>query len=729
MTASRTIPSLTAVLDKRFALTSDTARTRDWTLVYAIATLLGAFLIFQVQPVISKCVLPWFGGTPSVWTTCLLFFQVLLFAGYLYAHLLRTYLSIFQQGLVHAACLAIAACSLPIEPTSEWKPIGTEDPTWALLTLLAAHVAVPYFVLSSTGPLVQAWLGAEKQTRSVYRLYALSNIGSLTALLSYPFLVEPLLSVSAQSKVWSTSFCFFAIIMSVLAIRFGLRRRTEPVGNGREKSVRYLFCKAPEGPLRGKRYRTLFSSSSITKTDYSIWVILPAFASIMLLAVTNYVCQDIAVVPFLWILPLSLYLVSFIVTFDSPAWYRPKPIAVLTFASLLGMNFAERLPETLQLPLAVVAALAALLGVCLICHGEVAARQPAPRHVTIYYTMISLGGALGGLIVALLCPFLFDDYRELHLGSILAMGLSLATFFATRNWRATATDYRQSRIATPIVLVWVLFSLFTAIPARAPQTIDQRRNFFGVARVDQDQQLIRLVHGGTYHGLQFRGEQSNTPTSYYGRQSGVGKALTAMQSAKRELRIGVVGLGCGVLTAYGREGETWEIFEINPDMLAIAQEHFTFLRDCPAVVNHQIGDGRLLLERMEATKFDLLVIDAFNSDSIPAHLLTQEAMKLYNDRLADNGVIAIHLSNNHLDLLPLAHRLADSVDLQSREVYSQADDQTATRPARWVLATNDKAFWDHPLLVDAKPCDPNTLESAPLWTDQHHNLASVLSWW
>lgn len=711
MTASPITQSLSGVLDKRFAETSQRTQVRDWTLVYAIATLLGAFLIFQVQPVISKCVLPWFGGTPSVWTTCLLFFQVVLFAGYLYAHLLRTYLSTFQQGMVHAACLAIAACSLPIEPTSAWKPLGTEDPTWALLTLLAAHVAIPYFVLSSTGPLVQAWLGAEKQTRSVYRLYALSNIGSLTALLSYPFLVEPLLSVSAQSKVWSALFCFFAIIMSILAIRFGL--------SGREKRCQDSLTANSE-----ERVLTPF-----VRADVGIWVALPAFASIMLLAVTNYVCQDIAVVPFLWILPLSLYLISFIVTFDSPAWYRPRPIAVLTFVSLLGMNFAERLPETLQLPFAVLSAMAALLGVCLICHGEVAARQPAPAHVTIYYTMISLGGALGGLTVALICPVVFDDYRELHLGSVLAMGLSLATFFATRNWRATATDYRQNKIATPIVLVWVVFSLFTSIPTRAPQTIDQRRNFFGVARVDQDQQLIRLVHGGTYHGLQLRGDQSNTPTSYYGRQSGVGKALTVLQSANRKLRIGVVGLGCGVLAAYGREGETWEMFEINPDMLAIANEHFTFLRDCPAVVNHQIGDGRLLLERMETTKFDLLVIDAFNSDSIPAHLLTREAMQLYKDRLAENGVIAIHLSNNHLNLLPLAHRLADSAGLQSREIYSPADDQTATRPARWVLASKDSTFWDHAALANAAACDLKTLETAPLWTDQHHNLVSVLSWW
>ncbi|MEM6778391.1 MAG: fused MFS/spermidine synthase [Planctomycetota bacterium] len=683
---------------------------RQGVLTFAAATLLGAFLVFQVQPVISKCVLPWFGGTPAVWTTCLLFFQVLLFGGYLYAHCLRRFLSPIGQGILHIGLLLIAAWSLPIEPSDQWKPLGTEDPTWALLTLLAAHVALPYFVLSSTGPLVQAWLSYENDDPGVYRLYALSNAGSLAALLSYPFVVEPLLSVSEQSTMWSAAFGLFVVIKVSLAVRV-IRRRM---------SLRETSQDAPSDGQRS-------NSSSWTWTDGAVWVGLPALASVMLLVVTSHVCQDIAVIPFLWVLPLSLYLISFIISFDSPAWYRPKLVAAATAFAFGLVQLSHVLSPTWRVPVEAFAYLVVLLGVCLLCHGETARRQPATDRLTLYYAMMSAGGAIGGLLVAIVCPSIFHDYRELPIAMSISMGLVGVTFLAARSWWTVSCDWKRTphavKLAVPVVLLLIVASLTT----EREDTIEQRRNFFGVLRVEQNDRRVKLVHGNTIHGIQIRGDDHATATSYYGTQSGVGKTLEVLQEEHDSLRVGIIGLGCGVLATYGRAADHFDMFEINPAVVAIAESHFTFLSDCPSSVQHHIGDGRLLLERMVDVEFDCLIVDAFSSDAIPAHLLTLEAMQLYRSRLRPNGVLAMHLSNNHLDLLPLAHRLVREAGLDSRHVDSQGHEATCTRDARWLIASQrDKAFWDHSQLNDAIRPDENTISKAPRWTDQHHNLASVL---
>jgi hypothetical protein len=678
-----------------------------WIVVYAATTLLGAFLVFQVQPVISKCVLPWFGGTPAVWTTCVLFFQVVLFAGYLYAHLLRTYLSSRAQGIVHAMLLVAAIVSLPIQPTAAWKPVGGEDPTVALLILLATHVALPYFVLSSTGPLVQAWLSHRRSDRSVYRLYALSNCGSLAALVSYPFVVEPWLSIDQQSTLWTIIFCVFATLMGLLALRTSILPPSVPSRGG-------TVCDD--------------TKPSTGRLDLTVWILLPALASVMLLAITNHLCQDVAVVPFLWVLPLSLYLISFIITFDSPAWYRPKPVSGSTLAMLIALQFTHHLPVAWRMPVEIGMYLLVLLGVCLICHGEVARRQPPTRQITLYYALISLGGAVGGITVAILCPLLFDDFRELAIGSLASIGLAALVFLRPGPAESRGVTSTGKVAINWLIAVGIIAAIAATLLVDGPTSIAKSRNFFGVLRVDGDQSCRRLVHGATNHGMQFLGTKSKTPTSYYGTQSGVGRTIVALQQNDPDLRVGVVGLGCGVLATYGREGECWDFFEINPAVVRVAKQHFSFLRECPAEVRHHLGDGRLMLQRQDHAGYDLLVIDAFSSDSIPAHLLTVEAMMLYRRALTPQGALAIHLSNNHLDLVPLAHRLADHVGLESREIHSGRDDATGTRPAKWLIASNDANLWASPLMREAQPCNPTILTSAPLWTDQHHNLASVLNW-
>ena len=681
---------------------------------FAATTLLGAFLVFQVQPVISKCVLPWFGGTPAVWTTCMLFFQLLLFGGYLYAHLLRSCLRPAMQGAVHLLLLGSAALLLPIEPSDTWKPTGSESPTIHLLSMLAAHVGLPYFVLSSTGPLVQAWLSYREDSQRVYRLYALSNAGSLGALLSYPFLVEPVLSVSSQAVIWSLMFCGFALVQGVVAI----------------------------GLFRNSRARVSQDGTTMQKSDSSqqhspvaswhrfAWIALPALASTMLLVVTNHVCQDVAVIPFLWVLPLSLYLLSFIICFDSPQWYKPKAIAATTLIAILAIQTKHLLPGSMQLLVEVSCYMWMLLGICLLCHGELARLKPPSALLTQYYMLMSAGGATGGVIVAIICPLLLDTHIEVPIALAFAAALTFMMFFACRGWRRTEYDWSAAYRLKYAAAILMIAPLLAITFAPQDETIASERNFFGVLQVLRDESGIRLVHGSTIHGIQLAGGRAKEPTTYYGRQSGIGLTIAALQQAHPNMRMGVVGLGCGVLAAYGRPSDEFDMIEINPGVVDIAQRHFSFLSDSEAAIRIHLGDGRLALERMNDVEFDLLVLDAFSSDAIPAHLLTREAMTLYRKRLQQGGVLAIHVSNNHLDLVPLAHRLGRDAGLATRVIRSSGDPALGTRHATWVImGSSSLPIWEHEKLAVAEAASKQELADAPLWTDQRHNLVSVLRLW
>lgn len=691
---------------------------------FAAATLLGAFMVFQVQPIISKCVLPWFGGTPAVWTTCMLFFQLLLFGGYLYAHLLRTYCRPSVQAIIHLSLLSAAVLMLPIEPSDAWKPMGDEAPTVYLLGLLLAHVGLPYFVLSSTGPLIQAWLSYHDNSDRVYRLYALSNAGSLAALLSYPFVVEPFLSVTQQSTAWSLMLCVFLLVQGMVAIKLfrvgDLFRDGDPAeerGDDQPDSI--------ESELPGSEI-----SAKVDWKTRAAWVGLPALASTMLLVVTNHVCQDVAVVPFLWVLPLSLYLASFIVCFDSPQWYRPKLIALVTGLSILGIESKSWLSGHWQLASVVLSFMTFLFGVCLMCHGEVARMKPRARLLTQYYALMSAGGAIGGLLVAVVCPLVFNSYLELPISMVIVQGLVFVLFVATKGWKTSKYDWNRAYKLRYFAGMLVLFPMIGMMRGSDDQVLASERNFFGTLRVLQDHRGSHLVHGSTIHGMQRSGENSGDPTTYYSRDSGVGRAMTELQSSNNSLRIGVVGLGCGVLATYGRPNDEFDLVEINPAVIEIAKKHFTFIAECPSQLNFHLGDGRLVLDRMSGRKFDLLVLDAFSSDAIPAHLLTYEAIESYQERLADDGVLAIHVSNTHLDLEPLVHRICDAALLQSKTVKTTGVPANCTSSAIWVLATRDgNPVWHSELLANAISLSPKQIQSAPFWTDQNHNLLSVLRSW
>ncbi len=641
----------------------------------------------------------------------MLFFQVLLFAGYLYAHILRSCFRPALQGALHLILLGSAVLMLPIEPSDAWKPIGDESPTLYLLWMLGVHVGLPYFVLSSTGPLVQAWLSYRDNSDRVYRLYALSNAGSLVALLSYPFLVEPVLSVTNQSTVWSLLFCAFVLVQGIVAI--GLFRVESKT-------------KSEADPID----RPTNQNASPTWLIRFTWVALPALASVMLLVVTNHVCQDIAVIPFLWVLPLSLYLVSFIVCFDSPEWYKPKWIAAATLVAIGLIQTKDLLPVSVQLITEASCYMLLLLGVCLLCHGEVARVKPRNELLTQYYALLSAGGAIGGLIVAVLCPLFLNTFAELPFTLSLVTALTFLLFFACQGWTKTRYDWSSTRRIGFAAAIILAIPMITTMVKSDDKTITSERNFFGILRVERDNIGISLVHGSTLHGMQRLAPHADQPTTYYGHSSGIGRTIGAMQEADDHLRIGVVGLGCGVLATYGRPSDEFDMIEINPAVVDIANKHFTFMADCPSTVRTHLGDGRLVLERMEDERFDLLVLDAFSSDAIPAHLLTIEAIGLYQSRLADDGVLAIHVSNTHLDLVPLVHNLAKHAGMTSKSIIASGDQSMGTRASIWMLISqSDQPLWQHATLSSAKSATPEQLGNAPFWTDQRHNLVSVLRLW
>ncbi|MDA1016613.1 MAG: fused MFS/spermidine synthase, partial [Planctomycetota bacterium] len=597
---------------------------------FATAIFISAFLVFQVQPIISKAILPWFGGSPAVWTTCMLFFQLLLFAGYSYAHVLTRFASQRWQGVVHFTLLLFALFVLPMMPSADWKPHGGEDPTPAILLILLANVGLPYFLLSSTGPLLQAWFANRVPDRSPYRLYALSNVGSLAALISYPFVVEPALSTSSQGQVWSLMFCLFATVCGYLAAtQFG----TVTNSNGSRDN---------DAPLD--------SVQQPARTQYLVWLALPAFASMTLLATTNHVCQDIAVIPFLWIVPLSLYLLTFIICFDREAWYSRRWCAGLGVLSLLVIHGAAFGGIIWSMPIELLVYFTTMFLTCMVCHGELARNKPATRYLTAFYLMSSAGGAIGGLTIGLACPWVFSTYLEMQICMLAAAVIMSGVFL----FDAQATWLGNSPIRRAIGVLGYAFVFvvvaFIEFGGGNDAIVKSMRNFYGVLQISESPWGTSLIHGRILHGFQFRHPRlQKLPTTYYGEESGVGLALRHLRDGQTK-RVGAVGLGVGTIAAYSKPGDYFRFYEINPTVLQLAHDQFSFLKNSQAETEVILGDARISMERETSQRLDVLVLDAFSGDSIPTHLLTKEAFDVYLRHLNADGVIAVHISNKHVDL-------------------------------------------------------------------------------
>lgn len=691
----------------------------------AVAIFTGALLLFLVQPIMSKMILPWFGGAPNVWTTCMLFFQTVLVLGYLYAHILATRLSPKSQFGLHCLLLLVSVLSLPILVNESWKPEGGEDPVLQILMLLSATVGLPYFLLSSTGPLVQSWFAARLPGQSPYRLYALSNVGSMLALISFPFLVEVLLDSNGQSWMWTLIYVFYSVVILFVGWQY--------------KNVNGNTLSDHKAESEGQ---------SISRMHVTGWFLFPAMASVMFLAITNYLCQDVAVIPFLWISPLAIYLLSFILCFDHPRWYNRRFFASL---SVLGITYISLLyyrdiadiflfnPIGLEnlltdlydnMLLRFVVALGVLFSICMMCHGELTRCKPEAGRLTQFYLSISVGGALGGLFVSVVCPLVFTGYVEYHLGLVAAFLIAAVILIKEVIGKGSLKQ----------ACITLLVGLAAGLNVGAQWDILQvdriaaSRNFYGTLRVVQKDELgvmpaqRRLVHGRIIHGVQLADTgQHGTPTSYYNAESGVATTLKLMHE-REAIHVGVVGLGVGTLVTYGREDDQYTFFEINPAVVDYANEHFTFLSKTKAQVNTIVADGRLGLESLDEEVLDLLVIDAFSSDSIPAHLLTVEAMEIYQRVVKDDGLIALHLSNNHLNLLPVVVNAADHLRLAVRAFKTPGNPEVAADNALWVIVGEDQNVMQQLRTMGVGGYTPSVQDAkhVPLWTDKYSSLWHVL---
>jgi hypothetical protein len=695
---------------------------------FAGAIFVSAFLLFQVQPLIGKFILPWFGGSPAVWTTCMLFFQVTLFLGYAYAHATTRWLSERHQRTVHLALIAGALAVLPIAPDAVWKPLDSEHPTARILLLLAATVGLPYFVLSATGPLLQAWFSRVCRGNSPYRLYSLSNVASLLALVSYPLIVEPLWSSTLQASVWSGVFLLFAWLGGTCAIWVG---ETLP-----HVASRASDASVGTAPSLGRR---------------TLWLLLPACSCLMLLATTNEVTTDVAPVPFLWVVPLGLYLLSFVICFDREAWYRRDVVAPLTALSLLLVAGLGDWPDWLGLSLTMAQELGfyfvALFGVCMVCHGEVVRLRPSPKYLTEFYLMLSAGGALGGIFVSLIAPQLFTTYFEWSLG-LLASFLT-ASVVATLALRERLTRSSSTNNAThdePVVnRVWlvspgalVAASLAVELVALGQIAVWQftfaeatyrSRNFYGTVRVhdlttDSNEPFRAFLSGSINHGCQWTlPEKRRLPTTYYGEGTALSQAVALVQSRPR-VHIGAVGMGIGTLATYSRPTDTVRFYEINPEVDLIARKYFTFLSDCQGRCDVVLGDARLMLEREEPNQFDLLFLDAFTGDAPPVHLLTKEAFQLYGRHLRPDGLLVVHVTNTYLELAPVVARIGHELGWKLVRVRTPFDETWLANHTDSLIFAREATLL--PQSPSAETIPDDVIRAAPLWTDQYSNLIQVL---
>jgi hypothetical protein len=675
--------------------------------LYAATIFLSAFLLFQVQPLIAKIILPWFGGSAAVWSAAMLFFQLVLLAGYAYAHFVIGRLRAQRQMIVHTGLLLVSCALLPILPSPSWKPSDAGDPTLRILLLLAATIGLPYFLLSSTSPLLQAWYVRRSGSAVPYRLFALSNFGSMLALISFPFLVEPKLTSRQQAFMWSAAYVAFAILCGVAA---WISRK----GKGIQSELT---------PLEG-----IPPAERPSWSELILWVSLAACASTLLVAVTNHLSQNVAPIPLLWVLPLALYLGTFILAFESDRLYQRWVFLPLLIPALGGMAYMIWSNSgNMHIKWMIPGFAAGLFVCCMMCHGELARRKPAARYLTLFYLMVSLGGAVGGIFVAFIAPRVFHDYLELQVGLFACAVLTVMVLW---------------NVAIPKVGAWPLRTVLmigagvlAGYMARTEHEESKgyrvmERNFYGVLHVRDDKEdhytERELLHGTINHGSEVLDEKLlYIPTSYYGINSGVGRAIRALQT-RGAVRVGVIGLGAGVLSTYGREGDYYRIYDINPLVEKIAQTEFHFYPHSRADKRILLGDARLTLERQEPQNFDLLAVDAFSSDAIPIHLLTREAVGLYFSHLKPDGILALHVSNRYLDLIPVCARDAEAFHRRATVVSDEGDEEDYLSSSTWVLLTSDDQWFKALSFAKADMSNAQAPARFRGWTDDYSNIFQIL---
>jgi hypothetical protein len=675
---------------------------RPASLLFAGTIFTSAFLLFLVQPIMAKQILPWFGGSAAVWTLCMVFFQVVLLAGYAYADWSIRHLLPSRQALLHGVLLLASPATLPILAHARWKPAADSDPTLAILGLLVATIGLPYFLLSSTGPLLQAWLARAPWASSVYRLFSLSNLASLVALLAYPVVIEPTLRLRDQAVGWSVGFGVFVALClgsAMVAARMAPRVATTEGGG----------VVAPDEDTS--------DDTPPTRLTQTLWLLLPALGTWLLLAVTNQITQNVASIPFLWVLPLAAYLFTFVLCFESDRWYRRPVWLPLAAAGLMlsAYGLVEGLGSAVRtgVPLYV----GTMFVLCMVLHGEMARLRPGHRYLTRFYLMLSAGGALGGIAVGLGAPVLLTAYYELGLGLALTAALGLLV------WRGR----RLPMLAAGVLALWCAVFLGRQVNEDLEGARVAERNFYGTLQVhdvdtDTPKEATRvLLHGSVKHGEQYLDPaRRREPTAYYGATAGIGRALQAL--TPEPARVGLIGLGAGTLATYGRPGDVYRLYEINPRVFALARSEFSFLADSRATLEEVLGDARLALEREAPQRFDVLAVDAFSGGAIPVHLITAEAIDVYLRHLQERGVLAFHLTNRFLDLPPVLFEIARSRGLHAMLVHDDAADSDL-RVTDWVLLSRDPAVLQRHAAFSRAP---SRIPGLRVWTDDDHNLLGVL---
>lgn len=761
---------------------------------FACSIFLSAFLLFQIQLILGKFLLPWFGGAPAVWTTCILFFQSFLLVGYAYAFFIDRKLSLPAQVKLHSLLLLLASAGLgiawfrwgsPVLPGDEWKPVsGSGNPIPQLLLILMVSIALSYTLLAANSPLIQRWYGIGANTTRPYRLYALSNVGSLLALLSYPILIEPNLPLSLQAKTWAG--LYFIFIVATIASAFAALKA------GRALEPAATATTQPEATIEAPR-----------QSHWSFWLILSACPAAMMLAITNDLSQEVAVTPFIWVLPLAIYLLSFIICFDHPRWHSRRVFILLTYLASMTVLITNLKGFHLGMVGHVLSYSCFLFVFSMLCHGELFRIRPRVEKLTSFYLMVALGGVTGGITVGILAPTLFTGYWEFHLVVFaswilltylfwkdkksflntgdrwhafalllltayivthytlaltggyalpgiqshreltnlgMALAISLALFLPVRKATFTAWPLWPRILIAMLIFVFECFTVFN-VRSTGARALEVDRNFFGVVKINETRlsdnpplTVRNLIHGKILHGFQYlRADLERVPNSYYVANSGVGIGIREHPRRKtgQPIRIGVTGLGAGAIAAYTEPGDVIRFYEINPLVIDHAygpEADFTYLNKSMGTVELSLGDARLSIENELAEdqpgQFDILVLDAFSSDSIPVHLLTREAFELYLQHLRDeDSVIAVNISNRILDISVPVASIARELGMEAVRIDSRGE-LPLPIPSHWILiGQSDAILGNETIRSAATPLPPH---EPVIWTDDFSNLWKFL---
>lgn len=681
--------------------------------LFLITIFISSYLLFAVQPMVAKIILPNFGGGSAVWTACMLFYQSFLLFGYLYSYGLSRLSSIRHQALIHGVVVVTGALLMPVTPDALITSTGTLGPFADIFILSMIGIGVPYFVLATTSPLIQYWMSHSAEKKSTYRLYSVSNIAALLALFSYPLVIEYSFSLQLQTFLWSMVYLVFSVGIALCV--YGMFK-----GKGTSEVPATTYSNTSDANL-----------GIGTKVA---WFLLAATGVILLVSTTNNITVNIPPIPFLWILPLAIYLLTYIVVFFDERfygqWYWKLLFSAVTLVAVFLFFIGTHFSVITQLILYLIV----LLVGCMICHGELAKSKPDRQHLTLFYLILAAGGAAGSLFASVIATQFFTQYYEFIVGIGLVYGLSLYMDFEKRRNRVVKAALVNRMILTSAFGAAVFFGLFFFLKAQFNQyNVAETRNFYGTLQVkdiETSQGMERrLIDGYTSHGtqsLEFDGKP--LPLSYYRKSTGIGKTLKAL-NAKPSKKIGVIGLGTGALAYYGQPDDDMVFYELNPSVEAFAKSYFDFLPNAKANIGVKLGDARVTLEKewqdSGSAEFDILVVDAFSSDAIPTHLITKEALRLYLQHLVPDGVLAFHISNSYLDLKPVLKQHESELGLQAL-YFSTLPKGAQEHGAEWVVLTNNEDYLRHSDIREFGQALGQVTPESVDWSDNYSSLLSVL---